>query len=553
MKTNQALSCFVSHRSAHRSHNVPGNSLRQPRSPLLFCVVFLLLGALHASGATPPTEQLCETASVSGGNYRCTNGYFGAPGTTIQVLGYSFGDSTVVDVYFDDSEIGPAVTNPEGIFLLPIQVPATAAIGQHWITAVQLSNDAAAQQQFQVEDNWSAFRYSAVHKADNYYENILGLNDVGNIDVAWSYLTGGMVFSSPAQLDTVTYSKGVTTAHFDTYFASFDSSIYDVDGVAGTEKWHYATNGFVTTSPVVSNGSVFVGSSDDYLYALNASTGVLEWSFPTYGSVFSSPAVAGGNIYFGSNDFNIYALNAGNGAYVWNFTATNTVGASPAVSNGTVYIADDNANVYALNAASGAQIWSDNLTYSCSTGTIRQARPPQYVGSLTVTSPAVSDGVVFIGYNNGIYALHGETGATIWSSQLSDQSCGVPSSPAVANGILYAGSQDNNVYALNARTGTILWNYTTGGPVGSSPAVANGVVYVGSDDGNLYALNAATGALLWNFPTGSSIVSSPTISNGTLYVGSDDGNLYAFNLAGGTQLRTGTGRPDPAKLRPNLK
>ena len=56
----------------------------------------------------------------------------------------------------------------------------------------------------------------------------------------------------------------------------------------------------------------------------------------------------------------------------------------------------------------------------------------------------------------------------------------VDSSPAVANGVVYVGSDDDNVYALNASTGAKLWSYTTGGYVDSSPAVANGVVYVGS-------------------------------------------------------------------------
>ena len=40
---------------------------------------------------------------------------------------------------------------------------------------------------------------------------------------------------------------------------------------------------------------------------------------------------------------------------------------------------------------------------------------------------------------------------------------------------------DDNVYALNASTGAKLWSYTTGGDMDSSPAVANGVVYVGSE------------------------------------------------------------------------
>ena len=73
------------------------------------------------------------------------------------------------------------------------------------------------------------------------------------------------------------------------------------------------------------------------------------------------------------------------------------------------------------------------------------------------------------------------------------------SSPAVANGVVYIGSDDNNVYALNASTGALLWSYNTGNAVGASAAVANGVVYVGTYQGNVDALNASTGALLWDY------------------------------------------------------
>ena len=61
------------------------------------------------------------------------------------------------------------------------------------------------------------------------------------------------------------------------------------------------------------------------------------------------------------------------------------------------------------------------------------------------------------------------------------------SSLAVANEVVYFGSQDHNVYALNAATGAYLWSYTTGNLVASSPAVVNGVAYIGSRDYNVYA------------------------------------------------------------------
>ncbi len=51
-----------------------------------------------------------------------------------------------------------------------------------------------------------------------------------------------------------------------------------------------------------------------------------------------------------------------------------------------------------------------------------------------------------------------------------------------------------SVSALDAGTGPNLWTYATDGWVYSSPAVAYGAVYVGSNNSNVYALNARTGS-----------------------------------------------------------
>ena len=93
-------------------------------------------------------------------------------------------------------------------------------------------------------------------------------------------------------------------------------------------------------------------------------------------------------------------------------------------------------------------------------------------------------------------------------------------------------------YALNARTGAKLWSYSTGyGAADSSPAVANGVVYFGSDylDDSVYALNARTGAKLWSYTTGAGVWPSPAVANGKVYVGSVDGKVYAFGLKKGRE------------------
>ena len=82
--------------------------------------------------------------------------------------------------------------------------------------------------------------------------------------------------------------------------------------------------------------------------------------------------------------------------------------------------------------------------------------------------------------------------------------------------------------------GEKIWQSPTGYWVWSSPAVADGNVYVGSEDYSIYCLNASTGAKEWSYETGNFVDSSPAIVNNTLYVGSDDNNIYAFALYNST-------------------
>lgn len=270
-------------------------------------------------------------------------------------------------------------------------------------------------------------------------------------------------------------------------------------------------------SPAVVDGVLYIsGGFGPWLYAINATTGELVWNFTRATWISSSPAVAYGMVYFGGFDTNVTALNATTGEVVWNYTTGGYLAASsPAVADGIVYIGGGyGKGVFALNATTGDKIW--NYTTE---GEVH-------------SSPAVADGIVYIGsYDDNVYAFNATTGEKIWNYTTKSD---VYSSPAVANGVVYIGSNDKNVYALNATTGEKIWNYTTGFSVVSSPAVANGVVYVGSWDGNIYALNATTGTQIWNFTTGGAVSSCPAISsNGIVYIGAGDNKTYALNAQTG--------------------
>jgi len=72
-----------------------------------------------------------------------------------------------------------------------------------------------------------------------------------------------------------------------------------------------------------------------------------------------------------------------------------------------------------------------------------------------------------------------------WSRGTKPSDEGINSSPAVAGGVVYVGSDDGRLYAFKARGGRRLWSRSTDGAIRSSPAVAGNRVFVGSDDGRV--------------------------------------------------------------------
>jgi outer membrane protein assembly factor BamB len=479
--------------------------------------------ALATTGKISVTASGLTSTSVT--NFTVTLGLglsvaFGPPTTNLLVKGSGFGANEPVDLYFDTVDLALVSADDNGNFAnANLQVPASATPGNHTITAIGRRTLSSFQTAFLVRTDWAQFRNGAKHRGRNPLENVLSPANVGQIDLDWSYTTGGGVFSSPA------VANGVV------YVGSYDGKLYALDATTGALKWSYATSGIVFSSPAVANGIVYFGSDDGKLYALNATSGALLWSYATGGAIReSSPTVANGVVYVGSYDSKIYALNATTGALKWSYLTGGGFASSPAVANGVVYAGSTDNKLYALNATTGALKWS------YTTG-----------GQIGRSSPAIANGVAYVGsYDSKLYALNATTGALKWSYTTGGL---IPSSPAVANGVVYVGSHDYNLYALNASTGALQWSYPTKAQIDmSSPAVANGVVYIGSVDGSLYAL--PTGGVPWSYATGGRIFSSPAVANGVVYVGSyEDKAVHAFDLGGGAA--TAPAHINPAVLQPD--
>ena len=169
-------------------------------------------------------------------------------------------------------------------------------------------------------------------------------------------------------------------------------------------KWKFETEKPVASSLVVSDGVVYFGSHDTNLYAVNAKTGQEKWKFKTGRWVWSSPTVSDGVVYFGSAEYNLYAVNAKTGQEKWKFKAGYMVVSSAAVSDGVVYFASEGEDLYAVNAQTGEKKWGFKAGESAwFSGVVPDG---DGTGYLFDCWPAVSDGIVYFGSNDGnLYAL----------------------------------------------------------------------------------------------------------------------------------------------------
>src|SRR5690348_5755484 len=115
----------------------------------------------------------------------------------------------------------------------------------------------------------------------------------------------------------------------------------------------------------------------------------------------------------------------------------------------------------------------------------------------------------------GSPALVGTTAAAVpdtltlrWTYDAGDA---IESSAAIADGVVYGGSQTGELHAVNRANGTPKWKYKAS-PDGigeSSPAISRGLVYIGDLSGTVHAVDAATGRVAWTFKTDGEVKSSP--------------------------------------------
>lgn len=355
------------------------------------------------------------------------------------------------------------------------------------------------------------------------------------------------------------------------------------DGSFGGVRWRFQTGAPVRSSPVVVGGTLYVGSSDGFLYALDAASGTLRWRAEAGSPITSSPAVSGDIVIVGTRDGRFLAFAAATGAGLWQvaggadrplpwgYESGDLWTSSPTIHESTVYLAGGDGLLRAVDLRGGQERWradvgsrlrsspatngrlvvlggADGRVHAFDAATGRRAWAFATAGAALVSanfgydrrtvqsSPALDDSSAYVGARDGfLYAIDLATGRERWRYDHQVSWCNT--SPAVAGGIVYAGSSDGLfVNAVSASDGRQLWRARTQGIVWGSPAVTARAVYAPDGTGRVYAFDRANGEPLWTWRSGARVFSSPAVEGATLFVGSDDGAVYALAVGASRPL-----------------
>jgi outer membrane protein assembly factor BamB len=314
-------------------------------------------------------------------------------------------------------------------------------------------------------------------------------------------------------------------------------------------RWTVDTGTPVRTGPVVSAGTVYVNA--DQLYALDAETGSERWTFGPSGGG-TTPAVAGETVFACGSGGTLYAVDAADGSERWSTEAGEDPG-PPTVDDERVFVASGRDDtVRAFDADSGDRLWENRKP---SHDNVHSEAPAAVDGSVypagrDVTALSAGDGTLQWSQNrdnrhaptvrgDDLYTVGNDTLHELDATGGHNRQTGVGreilTSVTATRNTLFVGNRDDNLYALETDLST-RWRFDAGDDVNAAPAVADGVVYAGSNDRHVYAVDVTSGEELWRYETGRVVKSPPAVVDGTVYVGSDDGRVYALAAAPTTSM-----------------
>jgi outer membrane protein assembly factor BamB len=325
--------------------------------------------------------------------------------------------------------------------------------------------------------------------------------DAGPGQQVWAFPTGGSVSANPAVVAGVVY------------VGSQDGYLYTVNSATGALAWRHLASG-LSAAPTVTAGNVCIADTAGTFYAINADTGGLTWQVAVMSApdFMQGWAITGGSVMVPTTSGAIQVYDAANGKKGTSYTTSAGFSWAVDTDGGFIYALDLDGTLHAIGkngdkvlstalpdmppgtglAAIGVSVYladTGGTLYSVdgSTGGVNWAFQAEHgLGSI----PVYADGHVYFSDIGGVvYAVAVGDANKLWSYSTAVGSGAV--GPAVAGGQVYFCTTDS-VLSLDAATGEPVWSFSAPGNASfiCTPAVADGIVYAGCQDNNLYAIRA---------------------------------------------------------------
>src|ERR1041384_2912615 len=306
-------------------------------------------------------------------------------------------------------------------------------------------------------DNWAQFR------GNHSLTGVSQSNVPNSLKQVWTYEAGESIESSAAIVGSTVFVGSQKGDKGELIALNLDN---------GNVYWKFSTDSPIgESSPAYGSGVVYIGDLGGWINAVSATDGKKLWAFKTNGEIKSSPVVVGDRVLIGSYDENLYCLSARDGAVLWKFKTNGPVHSTPSIWNGIAFIAGCDEMFRAIRVSDGKEMFSVSS------------------GAYTGASPALRANSAFYGtFDNEVLSVSLTEHKVTWRYQHPQRKFPYYSSAAVTANRVVVGGRDKLVHGLSL-AGKAVWTFTTRARVESSPAIADGRVFVGSNDGRFYVFN----------------------------------------------------------------
>lgn len=334
-----------------------------------------------------------------------------------------------------------------------------------------------------------------------------------------SFGTGQAASSLPAKLEVLwrhevengSFVATPVIANGSVFLGDLDGHVFGWDLATGKELWQQKVESGFVASPAWNNERLYLGDYDGNFYCFDANTGELQWKFASEAEVSAGANFYQGQVIFASQDANLYCLDATTGKLSWKHTLEDQVQSYPTIVNGKCFVAGCDRLLHVLDIKTG----NDELQVD--------------IGAPTCVTPAVLGNQVVFGTEAGeVLAVDWQAGEVQWRFRDGRRRQSIRSCPALSEQLVVIGSRNKRVYGLNLKTGAEEWVFATRSRIDSAPVIVGDKVYIGGGDGRLYGLELKTGKKFWEYETGSSFTGSPAIASQKLVIANEDGVVYAF-------------------------